>query len=187
MSHRINTRNMEKLFKTAVEEPPSAFHHTYEHFHDVLDNVLAADYKTYMVDDILVKVDRATMSVSLEGREPLLDHRIAEFVSQLPSNFKIRDGKKKYLLKQITHKYIPEKLIDRPKMGFAIPVVHWFRKDLKEIFEFYLDQERIRKQGLFNAAFIEQLKLRYYAGENDEFEFIWSMLIFQMWYDRWMK
>lgn len=187
MSHRINTRDTRKLFRASVAEPHSDFNYEPERFHEDLDNVLATDYKTYMVDDILVKVDRATMSVSLEGREPLLDHRIAEFVSQLPAHFKIKDGRKKYLLKQITYKYIPEKLIDRPKMGFAIPVVHWFRKDLKEIFEFYLNEGRIREQGLFNADFVEQEKQRYYAGRDDGFEFIWAMLIFQMWYDRWMK
>ena len=107
---------------------------------DWLNTLLALDYKTYMVDDILVKVDRATMSVGLEGREPLLDHRIIEFVSQLPSNLKYRNGIKKYLLKKITHKYIPVKLLDRPKTGFGLPVYEWFKNDLRDYLFYYINE-----------------------------------------------
>ncbi|MBT1700922.1 asparagine synthase (glutamine-hydrolyzing) [Fulvivirgaceae bacterium PWU4] len=187
-SHHINRRGIDKLFKNSVKELPTNFTHTRDiEFADPLDPALAVDYKTYMVDDILVKVDRATMSVSLEGREPFLDHRIAEFVSQLPSSLKIRNGEKKYLLKQVTHKYIPKKMMDRPKMGFGIPVEHWFRKDLKDTLLFYLDDEKIRKQGLFDVGYLQQVKKRYFSGINEDFEFIWAMIVFQMWFDRWMK
>jgi len=99
---------------------------------DCIDKMMAIDYKTYQLDDILTKVDRATMSVSLEGREPLLDHRIIEFVATLPSSFKIKDGNKKYILKSIVHDYIPKELMDRPKMGFSIPLNEWFGDELKK-------------------------------------------------------
>jgi len=187
MSHRINKRELHRLFKSHVEEPASDFHPGQNHFSNPLDPILAMDYKTYMVDDVLVKVDRATMSVSLEGREPLLDHRIAELMAQIPSSLKIKDGRKKHILKEVTHRYIPDKLLDRPKLGFAIPVVHWFRNELKEIFECYLEDKRLLQQGLFDVDFIKKLKSRYYKGIDQDFEFIWSMLMFQMWYDRWMK
>jgi asparagine synthase (glutamine-hydrolysing) len=186
-SHHVNTRDIKELFKASVKEPISNFDHRGDYYHDILDPALEVDYKTYMVDDILAKVDRATMSVSLEGREPFLDHRIAEFVSQLPLHLKIRDGQKKYLLKQIAHKYIPRKMMDRPKMGFGIPVEYWFRKDLKDIFEHYLNDERIERQGMFDVEYLRRIKKRYYSGINEGFEFIWSMIVFQMWYDRWMS
>jgi asparagine synthase (glutamine-hydrolysing) len=187
-SHHINQRDIARLFKKEVHELENNFRHTKDvEFNDPLDPALAVDYKTYMVDDILVKVDRATMSVSLEGREPFLDHRVAEFVSQLPSSLKIRNGEKKYLLKQITHKYIPKAMMDRPKMGFGIPVEHWFRKDLKDTLLYYLDDEKIRSQGFFDVSFLQGVKKKYFAGSNEDFEFIWAMIVFQMWYERWLK
>lgn len=87
-----------------------------------------------------VKVDRASMSISLEGREPLLDHRIIEFAAQLPSQLKYKNGDKKWLLKQITHKYIPKEMMDRPKMGFGVPIIDWFRDELPEYFMIYLNK-----------------------------------------------
>ena len=94
--------------------------------------MMAIDFQTYLLDDILQKVDRATMTHSLEGREPFLDHRILEFAAQLPDNFKYNNGIKKRILKDITHQYIPQKLLDRPKMGFAIPIASWLNNQLKD-------------------------------------------------------
>ena len=116
---------------------------------DDLSRILAIDYKTFMLDDILTKVDRATMSVSLEGREPLLDYRLIEYVATLPSDLKYHNGQKKYLLKEITHKYLPRKIMDRPKMGFGIPITEWFRDELKEYLLNYLDKDRLEKEGIF--------------------------------------
>ncbi|MBK9525452.1 MAG: asparagine synthase (glutamine-hydrolyzing) [Bacteroidetes bacterium] len=96
---------------------------------DLLSRMLLSEYKTYLSDDILHKVDRATMSVGLEGREPFLDHRILEYVAQLPSEYKMNDHAQKILLKKIVHKYIPESIMDRPKMGFGIPLQDWFKAD----------------------------------------------------------
>jgi len=107
---------------------------------DDINKMLAIDYKTYMTDDILTKIDRATMSVSLEGREPLLDFRIIEFAAQLPSHYKYKNGNKKHILKEITHKYLPKEMMDRPKMGFGVPIYEWFKDELKEYFLTYLDE-----------------------------------------------
>jgi len=163
---------------------------------DILDNndkinkMLAIDYKTYMVDDVLTKVDRAAMSVSLEGREPLLDYRIIEFAAQLPSSFKLNeDGNTKDILKDIVHRYIPKKIMDRPKMGFGVPLEHWFKDELNELIEYYLDKNRLQKENIFNTVEIENLKKEYYRNPtgNDTAQSIWKILMFEMWYDKWMS
>jgi hypothetical protein len=153
---------------------------------DCIDKMMAIDYKTYQIDDILTKVDRATMSVSLEGREPLLDHRIIEFVSQLPSSYKIKDGNKKYILKSIVHDYIPKELMDRPKMGFSIPLNEWFGDELKKYVLEYLDSKKIAKTGVLNVEEVEKLKKQWLENSNFSANKIWLVLTFMMWYERWM-
>jgi len=151
-----------------------------------LDSMLAIDYKTYMLDDILTKVDRATMSVSLEGREPLLDYRLIEFVATLPSQYKLKDNNTKHILKEITHRYIPKEMMDRPKMGFGVPLMEWFKDELKEYFLVYFDEERLKREGMFNAQKVVWMRDRYLRGEKVDIEILWSLLIFQMWYEKWM-
>jgi len=125
---------------------------------DNLKKLLAVDYKTYMVDDILVKVDRATMAVSLEGRDPFLDHRIVEFAASLSPALKYRNGTGKWILKSIVHKYLPKKIMERPKKGFGVPIYEWFREELKDYFLTYLSTERIDRESLFNATPIIKLR-----------------------------
>jgi len=153
---------------------------------DKISNLLAIDYRTYMVDDILHKVDRATMSVGLEGREPLLDHRIIEYVAQLPSHIKIKNGDKKWLLKQIAHKYLPKEMMDRPKHGFGVPIQEWFKEDLKEYFEKYLSKKALKEHDLFVTDEIIRMKDEYLSGANVTVTKLWFVLMFQMWYSRWM-
>ena len=148
--------------------------------------MIAIDYKTYMVDDVLTKVDRATMSVSLEGREPFLDYRIIEFVATLPSHYKYQNGTKKHILKEITHKYLPKEMMDRPKMGFGVPIHEWFKDELKEYFLHYLDEKRLEKEGIFNAREVVRLRDRYLSGEKQGVDNLWSILMFEMWYEKWM-
>lgn len=152
-----------------------------------LSFAMAMDYKTYLLDDILQKVDRASMSVSLESREPLLDHRLLEFVAQLPDNFKYRDGEKKWLLKEIVHQYVPKKEMDRPKMGFAIPIESWLANELRPQVEYFLSEDVIRKQGLFAWEPIKRLKTDFLNGKREYGVKIWYLLSFQMWYSRWMN
>lgn len=152
-----------------------------------LHQFMAMDYLTYMSDDILTKVDRASMYVSLESREPLLDHRIIEFVAKLPAEWKIRNGTKKYLLRQIAHKYIPKHMLDRPKSGFAMPVFEWLKGDLKNMVEDLLDIDKIAQQGVLNPSVVKKLKDDFFAGKNINAQKLWLLLSFQMWYRKWMN
>jgi asparagine synthase (glutamine-hydrolysing) len=154
---------------------------------DLINKMLSIDYKTFLSDNNLNKMDRATMSVSLEGREPLLDQRIIEFVAQLPSTLKVKNGVNKYLLKQIVHKYVPKQMMDRPKMPFVAPINIWFQNELKDFFLQYLDKDRLEKQGIFNPEPIIQLRDSYLKGNKENVQKLWNLLVFQMWYDRWMK
>ncbi|HIP59685.1 MAG TPA: asparagine synthase (glutamine-hydrolyzing) [Campylobacterales bacterium] len=157
-----------------------------ESHNDDINSMLAIDYKTFMVDDILTKVDRATMSVSLEGREPFLDYRIIEFVSSLPSHYKYQNGRKKHILKEITHKYLPKEMMDRPKMGFVVPIQEWFKDELKEYFLHYLDEQRLKKEGIFNVQEVVKLRDNYLNGGKENIDNLWSILMFEMWYEKWM-
>lgn len=151
-----------------------------------LDNILAIDYKTYQADDILTKVDRSTMSTSLEGREPLLDSHLIDFVARLGPSVKIKNGNKKYLLKEITHKYIPKEMMDRPKKGFSVPVFEWFKNELKEYILFYLSNDRIERAGIFNRFYVANLRDKYLADDDVNINQIWFLLMFEMWRERWM-
>lgn len=173
--HREN--NAVQLFDTAELPAERTF----------LDKVLLADYQTYMVDDILTKVDRATMSVGLEGREPLLDHRIIEFVAALPNAFKYRNGEKKYLLKKMTHELIPKSIMDRPKMGFGIPFGAWMRTDIKEMVYHTINESELQKHGLLNTEEVIRIRESFMQGNDRYKEKIWLILMFQLWWNQWMK
>ena len=147
----------------------------------------AMDYQTYLLDDILQKVDRASMSVSLESREPLLDHRLIEYVAQLPDELKFRNGSKKWLLKEIVHDYIPKSVMDRPKMGFAIPIESWLKNELRDLLETYLCEDKINETGFFNWKEIEKLKSGFLAGRKEFGVKIWYLLSYLMWFEKWGK
>jgi asparagine synthase (glutamine-hydrolysing) len=152
---------------------------------DSLNRMLAIDYRTFLVDNNLTKVDRATMSVSLEGREPLLDHRIVEFTARLPSHYKHVNDKTKIILKNIVHKYVPSTIMDRPKMGFIVPIMGWFKNELKDLIMYHLDEQRLKSDGIFNPQDIIGLRDRYLRGDSENIQKIWHILIFQMWKERW--
>lgn len=156
-------------------------------YEDPLSYMMAIDYQTYMADDILQKVDRATMSVSLEGREPFLDQDIIEWAAQLPSAYKYYNGQKKYILKQIVFKYIPQEMMERPKMGFAIPVVDWLSNELKELVEEYLGDESLKAHGLFNVPAVRNTVRDFFNGRKEKYLKVWYLLMFQMWYNKWIR
>jgi asparagine synthase (glutamine-hydrolysing) len=152
-----------------------------------LSYMMAIDYQTYLVDDILQKVDRATMTASLEGREPFLDHRVIEYAAQLPDDYKYHNGIKKHIVREIVHNYIPKEKMDRPKMGFAIPLAAWMNNELKDMVNSYINEKSIKEQGLFNWEAVSGLKIAFFSGKS-EYDFkLWYLLMFQMWYERWMK
>jgi asparagine synthase (glutamine-hydrolysing) len=151
------------------------------------DIPLAVDYQMYLPNDILTKVDRATMAVSLEGREPLLDHRIVEFAAQLPIDYKYDGITTKRILKDIVHEYVPKEMMDRPKAGFSLPIYSWLNKDLGFLIDEFLNEQAIKSTGLFNTRFVQSQVSRFRNDKLHYKPFIWKLLMFQMWYTRWMK
>jgi asparagine synthase (glutamine-hydrolysing) len=146
-----------------------------------MQGMMLWDYHRYLPDDILVKVDRATMYHSIEGREPLLDHTIAEFMARVPFEYKYRNGTSKYLLRKVLERYLPMELIERPKMGFAIPIFEWFSADMSEKFDRYfagddeiVDMEFVRK---------ELSKFKKNASSVNV-NFLWFVLVYRMWRER---
>jgi asparagine synthase (glutamine-hydrolysing) len=127
------------------------------------------------------------MTVSLEGREPFLDHRIIEWAATLPDTYKYHHGNKKYILKEIVHQYVPQSIMDRPKMGFAIPIAEWLSSDLKPLVEEYIHKEKIEKQGIFTWEAVHELKQNFFNGKKELDYKIWYVLMFQMWYEKWME
>ena len=187
MSTIYFTDELNKLFIKKPKVLYSNFDDTLQaDYSDDLSYLMAIDYKTYMLDDILQKVDRASMSVSLEGREPFLDQHIIQFAAQLPSDYKLHKGIKKYPLRQIVHKYVPKEMMERPKMGFGIPISGWLQKELKIFVDEATDETFIKQQGLFDSAEIKKLYQQFYNGKEQLYTKIWYLLMFQLWYKKWM-
>lgn len=150
-----------------------------------LNRVLATEYQTYLVDDILQKVDRATMSASLEGREPFLDHRLIEYVATLPFEFKLQNGVGKRILKDIVHEYVPRSLMDRPKMGFGVPVSKWMQNDLKPLLMEVMGDEALKGNHLLNTNTIRSLREDYLNNKVHDFERLWFVFTYLQWFKKW--
>jgi asparagine synthase (glutamine-hydrolysing) len=150
-------------------------------FADFRNAMLYLDTRTYLPDDILAKVDRAGMAVSLEGRIPFLDHRVIEFAWQVPLSAKIRDGRGKHILREVLYRYVPRALIDRPKAGFAIPVGDWLCGPLRPWAEALLDPARLRSQGYLDVGAISLTWARFRSGEKALLPRLWCVLMFQAW------
>lgn len=155
-------------------------------FHDPSELALAVDYQSYLQNDILTKVDRATMSVSLEGRDPLVDHRLFEFSARLPFSYKYDGGRKKRILKDIVYDYLPREMMDRPKSGFSLPIYSWLRDDLSYLIDEYLNEEELFSSGLLNTPFLLKQVELFKENKLHYVPFIWKLLMFQMWYKEWM-
>jgi asparagine synthase (glutamine-hydrolysing) len=154
--------------------------------YDRVTQLMFIDLKTYLPDDIFVKVDRATMGVSLEGREPLLDNKILEYSAQLPLELKYRDNVSKHILRKILYKYIPKELIERPKQGFSVPIYDWFKADLKDLYIQYLSESRIKSGGFFNAKEVGALLNDYIEDKGIDYNKIWLLFVFEMWKEKWL-
>jgi asparagine synthase (glutamine-hydrolysing) len=151
-------------------------------FHNNMDKMMLYDLLTYLPDDILCKVDRAGMAVSLESRIPFLDHHVFAFSSSLPLSYKINEGKSKWILREILKKYIPEILIDRPKMGFGIPLEAWLRGPLKEWANDLLDEKVLKESGMLNPKIVKQKWEEHISGKRNWHYQLWAILMFQAWY-----
>ena len=146
-----------------------------------VDYMMAQDSLTYLPDDILVKVDRAAMANSLEGRIPFLDHRLIELSWHMPLSMKIREGKGKWLLRSLLYDYVPKQLVDRPKAGFAVPLAKWLRGDLREWAESLLDEQALKSTGLFDAKKLRAVWQAHLSGQHDYQYQLWGPLMLLAW------
>jgi asparagine synthase (glutamine-hydrolysing) len=151
---------------------------------DLFNRMMRLDARSYLPDDILVKVDRAAMAVSLETRVPMLDHRVVEFAQRLPDAYKRRDGQGKWLLRQLLHRHVPRAMVERPKKGFSVPLAVWLRGPLKDWGASLLDPARLRQDGLFRAEPVVRKWQEHQAGHHDWSTHLWSILMTQAWLER---
>lgn len=200
----INNYRLIKNYNSKFEEKYQSIMKNAE---NLQEKHMLQDMVTYLPDDIFTKVDRASMCVSLEARPPLVDdHRILEFSLTIPHTLKYKEGIKKYILKELLYKYVPKEIIDRPKMGFGIPIYEWLKNDLSHLIEKYLSQEYIEKQHIFQWKEVEKIKKRFYnrsclnkvLPKNISKKYklykdgyvdrtIWHILVFQLWYQEYIK
>jgi asparagine synthase (glutamine-hydrolysing) len=153
---------------------------------DHLSKILYTDIKTYLTGGILVKVDRMSMANSLEVRAPLLDYELIEFAARLPSNLKYKNGEKKYLLKEAFKDSLPDDILYRKKMGFSVPLASWLRNELRAICQEKLIRSPSGLKQIFNLDVVTSIWEQHLDGKADNSNVLWSMLMFQMWWDKYM-
>ncbi len=174
---------------SGVDLSNSVFHRTFREAggRSAPQQASLVDIKTYLVDCILTKLDRASMAVSLEARDPLLDYELVEFAVALPSRWKLQNGTQKYLLKKLLAKYVPPPLFHRPKHGFNMPLSRWLRGELRELAKTYLGEPYLAKQGIFDGGTVRRVVSEHLAGAHDHYPKLYSLLVFQQWHSKYMQ
>jgi asparagine synthase (glutamine-hydrolysing) len=152
---------------------------------DPVDRMRYLDMCTYLPDDILTKVDRASMAVALEVRVPLLDHRLVEWIWKLPSFQNARAQRPKHLLRRVLSRYVPDRLVERPKMGFGVPLVDWLRGPLRSWAEDLMNEAGLSADDIFDVEAVRSVWAEFLSGDNGRYFFIWNILMFQAWHRRW--
>jgi asparagine synthase (glutamine-hydrolysing) len=154
---------------------------------DPLDRMTLADSLSYLTDDILQKVDRAAMAVSLETRVPFLDTDVVEFAARVPPSMKVRAGRGKWLVRQVLYRHVPADMVDRPKTGFSVPLDDWLRGPLKSWASDLVSPDRLRRQGLFNPKLVSEKLDEHMGGRRNHGYWLWNVLMAQAWHDRWCR
>ena len=172
--------------KEILEEEPWADLFRRMKAFDPLTAELFLDLKTYLPDDILVKVDRMSMAVSLEARVPLLDHKVVEYAFSLPGDWKLRGGTSKWIFKKTMGRLLPAETIHRPKEGFSIPIKHWLRTDLRDMLLDYLSPERIVREGLFHFPTVKHMVEAHLSGRENYSHQLWALLVFEVWKENYL-
>jgi asparagine synthase (glutamine-hydrolysing) len=149
---------------------------------DPLDRSMYVDTRTYMIDDVLTKVDRMSMAVSLEAREPLLDHKLLEFAARVPSSLKLKDGRSKYLLRRVLEQRVPRSIVDRKKNGFDAPVGEWLRGPLASMTHELLLDGRLRQRGIFQQTEVTRLWEEHRSGQGDHRHRLWQLIMLELWF-----
>jgi asparagine synthase (glutamine-hydrolysing) len=152
-----------------------------------LNQVLYSDMKLYLEGDILFKVDRASMAASLEVRVPFLNRDMVQFATALPLELKLHRLTGKFLLRKSFRHVLPDEILKRPKKGFNMPVAHWLTSELRDLTLDMLSEERIRRQGFFQYAYIKRLLDEHFSQQRDNRKLLWTLLIFQLWYARYIE
>jgi asparagine synthase (glutamine-hydrolysing) len=163
--------------------PPEHHRSLYTHDRSHIEAMMATDLVTWLPDDVLAKLDRATMSVSLESRVPLLDHRVVEFASKLPLSAKLGGGKSKRLLRKVLGRHVPMQLFERPKMGFSMPIGGWLRGPLRDWAESVLSDSRLAQHGVLDADVVRKSWAEHINGRRDMHLPLWTALMLQSWLD----
>ncbi|HUI42264.1 MAG TPA: asparagine synthase (glutamine-hydrolyzing) [Terriglobia bacterium] len=155
-------------------------------FESTLAEMLYLDFRTYLEDNLLVKVDRASMACSLELRTPFLDHRLVEFAAGLPASIKLRHFRMKHILKKAVEPWLPRAIVNRQKRGFSVPIAAWMRQELRPLIERTLSPDKLKRQGWFDAGYVRRLLDEHWSGRADHRKPIWTLLCFELWRERWM-
>jgi len=177
-----NWNDTQKLFLVPNHKSKPAFEKNNYFSKDIISQMMHFDTVSYLPDDILVKLDRATMANSLESRIPYLDYRIVEYTWRLPMSVKYKNKKGKWILREVLNKYIPKEIFDRPKMGFSVPMQEWLIGPLRDWAEEYLKEKRLRDVGYLDPIIIREKWLEHVQGKRNWQNQIWSILVFQAWY-----
>lgn len=152
-----------------------------------LNKSLYVDVKSYLADNILTKVDRMSMAVSLETRVPFLDPDLVNLAFRIPENLKVKNRNTKVLLKKLAAKYLPKEVIYRPKEGFSIPIKNWLGNEFRPLMEDLLDEKKIKSDGIFNSKKVVNLKNEHLSGEANHSHILWALIVFHDWQNRWLK